>query len=69
MMQTEKQRLVLSLADLEKVFDTVPSNRLLQVLQTKYGLNAEFLETIKWILVDIKARFQTAIIYSELLWE
>ena len=57
------------MADLEKVFDTVPSNRLLQVLQTKYGLDAKFLETIRWILVDIKARFQTAIIYFELLWE
>ena len=50
--QKRSTPLALCLVDLEKVFDTVPCQRLLEVLSTNYGVNAAMLGTICWVLVD-----------------
>ena len=53
MAQTRGMALELCLVDLEKAFDTVPHQHLLEVLLINYGINAAMLETIRWVLVDI----------------
>ena len=50
--QTCGTPLVLCLVDLEKAFDTVPCQHLLEVLSTNYGINTAMLETIHQVLVD-----------------
>ena len=44
--------LALCLVDLEKAFDTVPCQHLLDVLSNTYGVDACMLETIRRVLVD-----------------
>ena len=50
--QTRGTPLALCLVDLEKAFDTVPHQRLLDVLSNTYGVDACMLETIRRVLVD-----------------
>ena len=50
--QTHSTPLALCLVDLEKAFDLVPHQHLLDVLSNTYGINACMLETICWVLVD-----------------
>ena len=50
--QTRGTPLALCLVDLEKAFDTVPHQHLLDVLLNTYGVNACMLETIRRVLVD-----------------
>ena len=50
--QTRGMPLALCLVDLEKAFDAVPHQHLLEVLSTNYGVNAAMLETIHQLLVD-----------------
>ena len=50
--QTCGMPLALCLVDLEKAFDTVPHQHLLEVLSNSYGVNAAMLETIRQVLVD-----------------
>ena len=54
--QTEGTPLALCLVDLEKAFDTVARQRLLQVLQEEYGVGADMLETIRRILIDTRGQ-------------
>ena len=48
--QTRGMPLALCLVDLEKAFDTVPHQRLLEVVSTNYGIDAAMLENIRWVL-------------------
>ena len=50
--QTRGIPLALCLVDLEKAFDTVPHQHLLDVLLNTYGVNACMQETICRVLVD-----------------
>ena len=50
--QTRGTPLALCLVDLEKAFDTVPHQRLLDVLSKTYGVNTAMLETIRRALMD-----------------
>ena len=50
--QTCGTPLALCLVDLEKAFDTVPHQHLLDVLSNTYGVDAAMLETIHRVLVD-----------------
>ena len=50
--QTHGTPLALCLVDLEKAFDTVPHQHLLDVLSNTYGVDAAMLETIRRVLVD-----------------
>ena len=50
--QTRGTPLALCLVDLEKAFDTVLRQHLLDVLSNTYGVDACMLETICWVLVD-----------------
>ena len=54
--QARKLPLVLCLVDLEKAFDTIPQNRLLHVLDTKYGVGMDMLETIRHILINTRGQ-------------
>ena len=51
--QTQGTPLALCLVDLEKAFDMVPHQHLLDVLSNTYGIDACMLETICRVLVDI----------------
>ena len=46
--------LVLCLVDLEKVFDTIPLDRLL--LDTECGVGADMLETIRHIIINTQGQ-------------
>ena len=50
--QTRGTPLALCLVDLEKAFDAVPHQHLLEALSTNYGANAAMLETIHRLMVD-----------------
>ena len=50
--QTRGTPLALCLVDLEKAFDIVPRQHLLDVLSNTYEVDAAMLETIGWVLVD-----------------
>ena len=50
--QTRGTSLALCLVDLEKAFDTVPHQRLLDILSNTHGVDACMLETIRRVLVD-----------------
>ena len=50
--QARKLPLVLCLVDLEKAFDTIPRDKLLHILDTKYGVGVDMLETIRCILIN-----------------
>ena len=45
--QRSKTPLALCFVDMEKAFDTVPRQRLMQVLLNHYGVNSTMVETIK----------------------
>ena len=50
--QTRGIPLALCLIDLEKAFDMVPCQPLLDLLSNTYGVDACMLKTIRWVLVD-----------------
>ena len=50
--QTRVTYLALCLVDLEKAFDIVPRQHLLDVLSNTYGVNAAMLETIRLVFMD-----------------
>ena len=54
--QARKLPLVLCLADLEKVFDAVPRDRLLHLLDAEYGVGVDILETIRDILINTRGK-------------
>ena len=54
--QARKLSLVLCLVDLEKAFDVIPCDRLLHLLDTEYGVEADMLETIRRILINTQGQ-------------
>ena len=54
--QARKLPLVLCLVDLEKVYDIVPHDRLLHLLDAEYGVGVDMLETIRRILINTRGK-------------
>ena len=54
--QTRKLPLVLCLVELENTFDAILHDRLLQLLDTEYGVGSDVLETIRCILINTRGQ-------------